>query len=426
VGGLLLTTAARAQPAAFEFSFSNPGARSMGLGGAFAALADDATAAFANPAGLVQLGRGEISAELRAWNHSTPFVSGGRVAGEPTGILLDDTAGLRQDRSSETTAAVSFLSGVIPGERWSLALYRHQAADYEFCGETQGLFAGPPDDPVRLMDTRRTVDLRIVTYGISAGIRLSDRVSLGAGVAHHEGKLDAAAEYYLPLDATLPQGSFGPNIYAPEARFVTSRIVMDDSNWAFNAGFLWQFADRWSLGGFYREAPSFRLWLGATAGPAFDPSVEEGTVLSKIAARIDFPDVYGLGLAYESPGGAFGVSIEWDHVTYSTILESIDSDRLDTGDSRLEDGDELRLGFEFLLLRSTPIVALRWGVWRDPDHRIEYIGNDPLSRALFPRASAETHAALGVGVAFHDFQLDLAADFSDPETTATVSGIYKF
>ncbi|MCP4203105.1 MAG: hypothetical protein GY769_14380, partial [bacterium] len=32
-----------------EFSFSNPGARSMGFGGAFVALADDATAAFANP-----------------------------------------------------------------------------------------------------------------------------------------------------------------------------------------------------------------------------------------------------------------------------------------------------------------------------------------------------------------------------------------
>ena len=44
-----------------EFSFSNPGARSLGLGGAFAALADDATAAYANPAGLVQLVRPEVS-----------------------------------------------------------------------------------------------------------------------------------------------------------------------------------------------------------------------------------------------------------------------------------------------------------------------------------------------------------------------------
>ena len=40
-----------------QFSFSNPGARSLGLGGAFVALADDATAAWANPAGLVQITR---------------------------------------------------------------------------------------------------------------------------------------------------------------------------------------------------------------------------------------------------------------------------------------------------------------------------------------------------------------------------------
>ena len=54
---LLLAFPVRGQegPVTFEFSFSNPGARAMGLGGAFAALADDATAAFANPAGLVQL-----------------------------------------------------------------------------------------------------------------------------------------------------------------------------------------------------------------------------------------------------------------------------------------------------------------------------------------------------------------------------------
>ena len=55
------TSVAQEAPPALEFSFSNPGARSMALGGAFVALADDATAAFANPAGLVQLLRPEVS-----------------------------------------------------------------------------------------------------------------------------------------------------------------------------------------------------------------------------------------------------------------------------------------------------------------------------------------------------------------------------
>ena len=46
---------AQETPSTFEFSFSNPGARSLGFGGAFAARADDAPAPFANPARLVQL-----------------------------------------------------------------------------------------------------------------------------------------------------------------------------------------------------------------------------------------------------------------------------------------------------------------------------------------------------------------------------------
>lgn len=48
-----------------QLNFSDPGARSLGFGGAFIGLADDATAAFANPAGLVQLGRPEVSIEVR-------------------------------------------------------------------------------------------------------------------------------------------------------------------------------------------------------------------------------------------------------------------------------------------------------------------------------------------------------------------------
>ncbi|HEV8630583.1 MAG TPA: hypothetical protein VGV61_09730, partial [Thermoanaerobaculia bacterium] len=60
----------------FKFELSHPGARSLAFGGAFAALADDATAAYANPAGLVQLTRPEISLEGRYWNRPSFFLIG--------------------------------------------------------------------------------------------------------------------------------------------------------------------------------------------------------------------------------------------------------------------------------------------------------------------------------------------------------------
>ena len=87
LGGVQLE--AQGGPTTIQFSFSNPGARSLGMGGAFAAVADDATAAFANPAGLTQLTRPEVSIEGRHWSYATPFTVGGRVHGEPTGIGLD-------------------------------------------------------------------------------------------------------------------------------------------------------------------------------------------------------------------------------------------------------------------------------------------------------------------------------------------------
>jgi hypothetical protein len=91
---LLAAGAARGQeslegPPTLQFSFSNPGARSMGFAGAFVALADDATAAFANPAGLVQLLQPEVSLEARNWSYATAFTERGRIEGAPSGVGID-------------------------------------------------------------------------------------------------------------------------------------------------------------------------------------------------------------------------------------------------------------------------------------------------------------------------------------------------
>ena len=416
----LAATTLYAQPAALEFSFSNPGARSLGLGGAFVALADDATAAYVNPAGLVQLTRMEVSAELRRWDYSTPFVVGGRLSGDPTGIGVDTTAGLQTEVSSDTLSGLSFLSFVYPKTRWSVAFYRHQLADFVASTETRGSFRDESGVTIRSEDVRRSIDLEILNYGISASFRVVDRFSLGVGLSHYQGDFTGVTGIYLAT------GPFDPITYTPERRFATQVVLVDDTDVAFNVGLLWSITDQWSLGGFFREGPTFGLRLEGRTGLLFQPPMPEGTLFELEDATVGFPNVYGLGIAFRSRNGAWTTSFEWDHVGYSHIFDSIDFEDLESDTTRIDDADELRVGLEYVFLKTTPVVAARAGVWRDPDHRPRTIEDDLLVRALFPEGSDEIHLAVGVGLAFKKFQLDLAGDFSEFVDTVGLSAIYKF
>jgi len=97
-----------------QFSFSPPGARSLALGGAFLGLADDATAAFTNPAGLVRLTRPEVSAEGRNSSYKTPYTDHGHLFGAPTGFGVDDVPGLVSKTTTDTRQELGFASFVYP------------------------------------------------------------------------------------------------------------------------------------------------------------------------------------------------------------------------------------------------------------------------------------------------------------------------
>ena len=111
-GGMLLAPAA---PSAPPFSapaiFAAPlpsgsGARALGAAGAFTAIADDATAASWNPAGLIQLERPEVSAVLRLKRERDRHASG--------------DAAYRVGTDDYSSYALNYLSAVAPvrlGER---------------------------------------------------------------------------------------------------------------------------------------------------------------------------------------------------------------------------------------------------------------------------------------------------------------------
>ncbi len=394
----------------------------MGFGGAFVALADDATAAFANPAGLTQLIRPEFSIEARHWSHAIPYTVGGRVEGLPSGVGLDSTAGLRTAESGHDTVGPSFLSFAYPAGRWTLAVYRHQYADLEFSGATQGLYGGGTDCcQIRLWDNRWTSDMDVLSYGLSAGYRLLDRLDIGLTAVYYDASFHAHVSEYF-WDADTPEAFAAPNSYLPEQLVRSEDLFVDDTDWAVNVGFLWRLTSSWSLGGVYRQGFQGEIGARLIAGQAFDLGVPPGEVIGEnFGVGVDFPDIYGVGLAYRSADGRLTVSCQWDRVEYSDIPES-----LGINDQTIDDANELHLGAEYVFLDSTPIIALRFGTWYEPDHQMRPIVDDPWLAALTVDGDDEFHFAAGLGVAMERFQFDLAADLSDRLNTVSLSAILNF
>jgi long-chain fatty acid transport protein len=425
--------------AGLQLDFSVPGARSLALGGAFIGLADDATAAFSNPAGLTVLSRPELSIEGRRRSYTTEFLDSGHLFGEPTNLGVDDLAGPRRGRSDDDATGVSFLSGVYarPDSRWALAVYAHELANYGASIQTGGAFfgsCGPGEVCSRLFPVRGRLDLSIDSVGVAAGVRLTDSLSFGASVAHYDFELRSLTERF-----SLAGGEFfgPPDFGGGRINFQSQRG--DDSDVGFTAGLLWRSAaGKVGFGAVYRRGPEFEFDARHTAGELFvDPP--PGTELNRATGRFKVPDVTGVGLSFRL-GEPLLVTLQVDRVQYSQLAE--DSIDIFGGADRqaflrhleIEDADEVRLGLEWLLPTRNAAVALRAGAWLDPAHRLFYSGpTDAAALGVFggtiallaDKGDDEIHYTAGFGIAFRRVELNVGADFSELADTVSVSMIAR-
>jgi long-chain fatty acid transport protein len=456
---LLVTRAAAAQTnaevnAGIQFDFSTPGARSLGGGGAFVARADDASAAYANPAGLTSLKEIEASAETRNWQFAHRFTDGGRLSGVPHGVGVDTAAGIQQGTASNQVTGLSFLSVVCPiavchpgkervgpwAGRWTLALYRQELAEFRAVFRTQGAIL---DDSNRILPTRNDLQLAIVNIGFAAALEMGS-LSVGAGISRFSFSLSSVTQRYFALA--------GPLYAAPtyRAEDVENSQVQhgDSSRVGFNVGLTWKPGEPWKIGATYRQGPRFMFSALTEPGPA-GPCVRAicgGPPEAPRKATFAVPDVFGLGVSFQ-PTDWVTFSLEYDRVGYSALTSHLTDifpgTATDLRDFHVKDSDQVHLGAEYLMLdlrrRGLQLFG-RLGAWRDPDHRIRYDGPDPISRALFSAGADETHYSAGLGLvrykdrkgaagldwAFSKFQLNAAFDYSEQVKTASLSALVYF
>jgi len=380
--------------AGLQFSFNNPGARSLAMGGAFLALADDATAAYTNPAGLSNLYRPEFSIEYRNTDYSSLYSNIGRLLQEPTGLGIDTIPYVTREESSEKVDSLSFLSFVFPMEKWTLGVYRHQLADFKTSFQSQGpiiqtRILGSSEFPFisRAAPSINDVDLEIVNWGLSASFRISDSLSIGAGFSYYDLNFDTVTQRFKFESGASPQRWMLVDFDELEEDALISQTGDDDA-FGFNVGLLWSVNEKWSVGLIYRHGVEFDyehlrvLSSGSISGGTTDFNV---------------PSVYGAGVAFR-PLDQFTLSLDINRITYSDITKNVvlqgSGDPVDY--LAVDDGTEIRLGGEYVFATKNPF-ALRAGIWRDPEHVIRHVGEivptdlgDPLRR---PQDTSNTRAA---------------------------------
>jgi long-chain fatty acid transport protein len=410
-----------------EFNFSSPGARSLGLGGAFVGLADDATAAYANPAGLTNLSRPEVSVEGRSWKYTHVYPDHGHAFGRATGNGVDQVQGIVNRESSDSTQGLSFLSFAYPYKRWTFAAYRHELVNFQANITSQGVFFDAFSDNrpgeianFRVLPSQVAYDLSIVNYGASAAYRINDRLSAGISLTYYDFSLDSITRKYglrTGIVTTNPGDFFG------EADFTTGNLdntVVDEgsgSDFGATAGLLWKVTDNWNLGAVYRASRSFETRRAVVKGSTTTPSN---------GPDFRIPGAIAIGTAFK-PLDQITVTVDLNHIQYS------DANQQDNV-IKTDDADEVHFGVEYVLLpaqRPQNPISFRLGAWLDPDHQASFRGLPDGSSgrrrlaATFLPGEDVWHYSGGLGFVWGRFQLDAAADLSDRNDIFSLSSVYR-
>jgi long-subunit fatty acid transport protein len=384
--------------AGIQFNFANPGARALGMGGAFLGLADDATAAYTNPAGLTILAASEIAVEYRHTDFTTPFSSGGSFRTTPF-----DGSNLGSSKADSNNDSLSFLSYTYAGDGWALAAYRHQplAFDLQYLQNDIAVL-DPGGTQIANLPTKATrLESDLVNYGVTGAYRFNEHFSMGIGLVY--------SQFDLKSDTIRA----GQNIQLQRG---------DDSDVTYTVGALWAVNDRWSVGAAYRRGGSFKYRAGN-----FDT---DGNPLIVVDTGFDVPHVFGLGVSWR-PSDNFALALDVNRVSYSRLTDSYDDIFNSATVLKSSDGTEVRLGGEYVFTQFANPFSLRGGLWREPEHALVATGpvDDPnvdVDRAFFRSGSDEMHYTLGLGWAFPRFQFDLAADWSDNVNSYSASGVVRF
>jgi long-chain fatty acid transport protein len=375
------------------FNFAPPGARSLAMGASFVGLADDATAAEANPAGLTVLTRPEVSGHLR----SSSFDN----------TLPDTVLGSGFETFDESATSPSFFSFVYPWKSAAVSGYYQRSANYRQDATFDGQYRVPEFFNILVNEVNATyTELKVENVGVSLAYKLNPQLSVGASVRRTRMLLYAEER----IDFTYPEIAGLRNSLA---------AIIDDTQTkvTFNAGVLFSPDPKLSLGAVYKRGGDFgfaaNVAATCTPGPC-GPDAPGG----QVAVTLPVPHSFGAGAAIR-PTDRFTIAADVMRVTYSDLSSegSLAAEFGEGGAEPIQDATELHLGAEYAFpLRGQTVLAVRAGLYTDPDH-------DGLAGV----DSDQVHLTFGGGVVLGNrVQIDAAANLADTVREGLLSFVVRF
>jgi long-subunit fatty acid transport protein len=377
-----------------EYSFAPPGARSLAMGASFLGLADDATAAASNPAGLTILTKPEVSAHFRysSFELEAP----------------DTVLGIGTKTFTDQVGSPSFFSFVYPWKAAAVSAYYQRSSDFR----SHSFFEGPSlttGGEIPRYDQVET-KLRVEIFGAAAAFKLGSKISIGGSAQASRVSLDSLLRFTFPTVIGLTQATLAPSA--------------SNTKFTWNAGILLTPVSKLSLGGVYKKGAKTdfpqELLITLTSGTE---TVELDSIPT--AVPVNVPDVFGGGLAIRATE-SWTILADVLRIKYSQASLPLEqANAYQTfgfgGDyaayEALTDRTEYHFGTEYTWSAGSDwIFALRAGYFSDPDHD-----------GIKGIDSGQNHGTVGGGVVVKNrLQLDVAGNFAKNIKDGLFSVVVRF
>ncbi len=369
------------------FTVQGAGARATGLGGAFIAVADDATAVSFNPAGLAQLLKPEVSFVARGQKRDVGYEDVETTAGTRTQVVSDSLI-------SSTHFDPQFISGTVPlrlgGKSLALQLSLQRFITLDEDDSRQ--LSEVPINGTGASTLRQSIrqEGQIDLYSFAMAYELSERVLIGASVNMWRGVWDLDSQSSKTSGARTSFVNF------------TQSNHLEGVN--YNLGLIWRWPT-WSLGlvrrtGFHGDYTYGTTTTTSSGGPVTYRSTPD------LAVGLHWPSTTGVGFAYRPKDRwlftADVTHTAWSEARYMTTRASLDGLSffdLDKG-TRTPNATDVHLGVERLFIfDSGSILPLRMGLSREPQPVVDRVTGE--QRVIYA-------AALGTGVKRGRYTFDAA------------------